>query len=334
MANTDFSAKLLELLSDKENSVISPYGIETVLAMVSEGADEEGEDEIASSLGFQNCGEFSANVLLEMNIPCGAMKSENKVTLVKGLGDVELLERFKKTMKDIYYADVREEKSQVESMVQLKNISTFKAEWLYTMERDVFKDNIFTNADGSICRPVFLNCEEKLNCYKSSKTKAVAIPYKYDDEKTPYELVLIDSEKPLSASTLNEIFSNMTKEKCYIEFPEFKINSEYDLIPMMQALGLNSIFDETKCVLTQIATRPMYAKAFGQKAEIKVDKNGTVAKAFTCMFDYIEGGITLFIERFVFTKPFNYFLRNTLSGEILFMGKVNKLSNFEDRKSL
>ena len=38
------------------------------------------------------------------------------------------------------------------------------------------------------------------------------------------------------------------------------------------------------------------------------------------------------IEELVFNKPFQYFLRNTTTGEIVFMGKVNKLSDCEKQK--
>ena len=42
----NFPAKLLPLLSENCNSVICPYGIETVLSMVAEGASQESLEDI------------------------------------------------------------------------------------------------------------------------------------------------------------------------------------------------------------------------------------------------------------------------------------------------
>ena len=65
---------------------------------------------------------------------------------------------------------------------------------------------------------------------------------------------------------------------------------------------------------------------------IEVDKNGTVAKAKTMMCCMCFGGVRNYVEELVFDKPFHYFLRNTTTGEIIFMGKVNKLSDCERTK--
>lgn len=103
---------------------------------------------------------------------------------------------------------------------------------------------------------------------------------------------------------------------------------------MMQKLGLNNIFDEEFPAFDKIATQPLYAKAFAQKAEIEVDKEGTVAKAVTMMATYCLAGLPERKVHMVFRKPFSYFLRNTSTGEIVFMGKVNKLSDCTRQKPI
>ena len=39
-------------------------------------------------------------------------------------------------------------------------------------------------------------------------------------------------------------------------------------------------------------------------------------------------------KEIVFDKPFYYFLRNTTTGEIIFMGKVNNLKNYQGKRKL
>ena len=335
--NSEFVAKLLTLLSDKDNSVISPHGIATVLAMASEGANRDSLDEILECLGFPSIDELRKTVVDAISNPCDAFTSENTFTLVKGKDKVELRELFEQTLINQYAADISEESSSGETSIQLKNVATFKAAWAVEMERDIIGRKCFHNADGSLCKPAFLSCTEELRYYIDDEfdpaVKAVAIPYALAGHSISYELVLVNSEKPLTEKLVNEVLSNMQRDECEVEFPEFTINSNYDLVPMMKSLGIKDIFDQEKCTLVGIATEPLYADAFTQKAEIQVDKKGTVAIAITCVTLCLKGGIS-FCNRFRFNKPFHYFLRNTNTGEILFMGKVNRLSNCERRPAL
>jgi serine protease inhibitor len=91
-------------------------------------------------------------------------------------------------------------------------------------------------------------------------------------------------------------------------------------------IGLKTIFNENTEAFDRVASKPLYASKFKQKAEIKVDENGTVAKAETFMTMCLSQCIVR-KEEVVFDKPFSYFIRNAESGEILFLGKVNKLSD-------
>lgn len=334
--NIGFITRLLTLLSDKDNSVISPYGIAAVLAMAAEGASGNSLNEILTCLGFDTVDELRGAVVDFIKNPCDAFSSENVVTLRKGGDSAKLCEQFKQVMECQYAADVEEKDAAGESTVELSNVATFKAEWLIEMERDITARKCFHNADGTLCRPAFLSCTEELRYYQDDEfwpaVKAVAIPYALVGRSIPYELVLVDSEKPLTENLINEMLSNMQRDECEIEFPEFSIKSNYNLIPMMKVLGIKDIFDQDKSVLDGIATEPLYADSFSQRAEIQVDKNGTVAIAITCMTMCLKGGISSH-DKFRFNKPFSYFLRNTNTGEILFMGKVNELSDCERRPS-
>ena len=332
-----FPVKLLPLLEGEDNAVICPYGIEAVLAMVAEGAREEALEQILYVLGFENMEELREAVLAVQDVRCSAFTSDNSLDLKKGEENLELLPDFKQIMEERYNASISESASNGEATLKLQNLANFKAEWFYKMERDASHDRRFKNADGSVARPAFLSAEKDFLRYYQElvgvdglKTmKAVALPYKFQDERIPYELVLVDSEEELTEETLQNILSNMHLEKCKVIFPEFSIKNKYDLIPIMKCLGLNTIFSKNFPGFDKIASEPLYAEKFIQEAEIEVDKNGTVAKARTMMSCMCFGGFSNYVEELVFDKPFHYFLRNTTTGEIVFMGKVNKLSDCE-----
>ena len=334
--NLTFPVKLLPLLEGKDNAVICPYGIEAVLAMVAEGACDEALEQILYVLGFENMEELREAVLAVQDARCSAFTSDNSLELKKGEENLELLPEFKQIMEERYNASISEGASGGKATLKLQNLANFKAEWFYKMERDASHERKFRNTDGSVAHPAFLSAEKDFLRYYQEvvgvdglKTmKAVALPYKFQDERIPYELVLVDSEEELTKEALQNILSNMHLEKCKVIFPEFSIKNKYDLVPVMQCLGLNTIFNENFPSFDKIATQPLYADKFMQEAEIEVDKNGTVAKAVTSMLCMCyKGGFDEIVEKIVFDKPFHYFLRNTTTGEIIFMGKVNKLED-------
>ena len=66
-----------------------------------------------------------------------------------------------------------------------------------------------------------------------------------------------------------------------------------------------------------------------------VDEKGTVAIGViemdcTHIGDYMDEVIP---KEIVFDKPFYYFLRNTTTGEIIFMGKVNNIKSYQGRRN-
>ena len=338
----DFVTKLLPLLSENDNSVICPYGIATVLAMVAEGASEESLQEIITALGYENLEELRKVVLSVQDVRCSAFTSDNSLVVKQGNEKMELLPSFRQIMMERYNSSITEQASDGEPSVELKNVAEFKAEWLYPMVRDASQVKKFRNTDGSYSHPAYLSAtkeflryyDDDFGCRVNSSIKAVALPYKLQDERIPYELVLVDSKDPLTEESLQGILSKMRLGKCKVVFPEFSIKNKYDLVPMMKKLGLENIFDEYNEAFNKIATVPLYAEKFSQEAEIEVDKNGTVAKAVTTMMLGKTMCMPEMIEELVFNKPFQYFLRNTTTGEIVFMGKVNKLSDCEKKQPI
>lgn len=196
-----FPGNLIGLLSTEENSVICPYGIATVLAMVAEGASDESLREILAVLGYKDMDEFREAILAVQNADCEALKSENSLNLKKGEEKLELLDAFEKKMLDAYKASIMEQNSDGLATLELKNVATFKAKWLYKLERDLSHGNLFRNGDGSLSHPAYLTCEEDDVKYYyedgdsyDDEVKAVALPYKLGKEEIPYEMVLVESK--------------------------------------------------------------------------------------------------------------------------------------------
>ena len=325
--NLAFPVNLLSLLDNEHNSVISPYGIATVLAMAAEGSNDECLKEILSTVGFSSLEEMRKAVLDVHNENCGVFISDNSLELKQGDKIIELLDAYKNIVEDSYKASITEGRSVDESFVGLKNVASFNAKWFHKMERDNSGEITFLNVDGSHSYPAFLKAKNSYRHYDSEQdfyakkaVKAIALPYKFNDKLVPYELVVVESKEQLSGELLQYVLENMKLGKCEVELPEFTIKNEYDLIPLMKELGLSSIFNKNIEAFDKIATEPLYANSFFQDAEIKVDECGTVAKAVTFMGMFAISCVVESVPHFCFNRPFQYFLRNIKTGDIIFMG--------------
>lgn len=331
-ANNSLAIKLVPFLSQKENTVMSPLGIKTVLSMVAEGASCEALDEILAILGVENLDQIRETIFAMQEDGCTAFSSENSLHLESGMEKLQLADDFRRTMKKDYETEITEAESDGFAKLKLVNEASFAAKWAVDLELDQSGENHFNNVDLTTSNPLFLRYEgEKLkfcNGYqkynRSVGVKAVALPYVLDNKPIPYELVLIDTNLELTKKNLDYILDSLHDGDCEVYFPEFKIQNKHNLIPIMENLGLKNIFDSVASRLDKIASQRLFVNEFGQDAEIVVDRDGTIAKATTycglmtcCLQDESK--------ELRFTKPFHYILRKIDTGEIIFIGNVNKL---------
>ena len=341
--NNKIATSLIPLLSKQENSVMSPYGIKTVLSMAAEGTSGESLNEILAVLGMESLDEVRRTVFSLQNDKAKAFTSVNNLKLCRGHEKLALQEDFRRIIMEDYKAVIEEENSSGPAELTLTNNVQFKAKWLVSLDIDKSSGvRKFSNADDTTSLPIFLKyegnsikyCNGYAEEYDNQRVKAVALPYKFNDSAIPYELILIDTQIALTEDSIAYILDNLHyNRKFELRFPEFTIKGKYDLIPMMKLLGLKRIFNENIEELNKIATEPLFVNKFEQEAEIIVDKVGTVARAktsmsmMTCCMPEISPEVE-------FENPFYYILRNTTNGEILFIGKVNKLEDAEIDRSI
>lgn len=109
-----------------------------------------------------------------------------------------------------------------------------------------------------------------------------------------------------------------------IGIPRFKTASSYNLIPVLQKLGVN-------IALTPLADFSGISTDSGlcltdaiQKATIEVDEEGVTATASTGA-TFGDGACVIVSEKVIFDRPFLYLIRESSTGAILFIGNVSHL---------
>lgn len=110
-------------------------------------------------------------------------------------------------------------------------------------------------------------------------------------------------------------------EKLDVTLPRFKIEQAVDLVPPLQALGVNDAFSQTLADLSGMnGKKDLYVSAALHKAFVEVTEAGTEAAAATAVVVGVKSAAepppTVRADR-----PFLFLIRDTQTGLILFLGR-------------
>jgi len=136
-------------------------------------------------------------------------------------------------------------------------------------------------------------------------------------------------EESLDATQLAAWRRALSSREVSVSLPRFLIDSleATELSQSLEALGMTRAFDRERADFTAIANPPnpadrLYLDEIFHKAFVKVDEQGTEAAAATGARGMIMGGRSKPALEFKADHPFLFFIVDTASGLVLFMGRV------------
>jgi serpin B len=151
--------------------------------------------------------------------------------------------------------------------------------------------------------------------------------------------VLIPEES--GSKTIDELYRSLSEEEIMailektdslgkteirkLELPKFEM--EYGLTVLNDALkelGMKKAFEPGKADFEQIG-KNLYVGTVSHKAKIKVEEWGTEAAAATGIEVECTSAVQEDYIDFIVNKPFIFFIRDTKTDTILFMGEINDL---------
>ncbi|KAI0213590.1 Serpin B3 [Lamellibrachia satsuma] len=157
--------------------------------------------------------------------------------------------------------------------------------------------------------------------------KILELPY-VGDEVSMYILLpntvdgLAALEAQLTSVKLRNAISSMQQAKVDVSIPKFKMTLAIDLNCILKSMGMSDLFVSKVADLSGIdGTRNLFVSKVVHKAYIDVNEEGTEAAAATG----IVVGITSVQPRpkiFKADHPFLFFIREKVTGSILFSGRV------------
>jgi serpin B len=166
--------------------------------------------------------------------------------------------------------------------------------------------------------------------------KVLELPY--ENGALAMDIVLPDAvdgldavEARLTPALLDKWFGAAAGEHVAVSLPKLEIapQAPLSLATTLSAMGMPLAFTQGRADFTGMANPPdpaerLHISAVFHKGFIKVDEKGTEAAAASAVIMAVEAAAAPVSQprEFKADHPFLYFLRDTRSGLVLFMGRV------------
>ena len=218
----------------------------------------------------------------------------------------------------------------VSTMVVVVNAIYFKGLWESPFDTfDTFSAPFYTSSSDSVdvdmmnkyMAPYFYANLPHLDC------QIIELPYAGGDVSM-YILLpnavdgLAALEDRLTVATLKDAISSMRQKDLDVTLPKFKLTQKLDLSAFLKSMGMVDVFDASVADLSGIDSVPgsLSISAIVHKAYVDVNEDGTEAAAATGIM--VGAGMPLDTVYFNADHPFLFFIREKVSGSILFSGRL------------
>lgn len=346
--------------NNKENIIISPLSLHTVLALIQNGASGQTKEEMLQALEMKGFDDNTVNESYKSiiahynNLKSLEVKMGNSIWMNKGL---QVREDFKNTGKNFYEAEINtvdfSKSSAVETInkwisnqtagkikkivdkfdddtaMALINTVYFKGKWSKPFIEGRTSKQKFTSSDGSVKEVDMMREQLGVDYLKGEGFQAVRLPY--EDSNFGMYVFLPDKEssvdallKDMSFDKWNSWLSKFAKQQVQVQLPKFKVEFEEELNDMLKSFGMKSAFTDNADFSKISDKHSLFIKLVKQKCYIDVNEAGTEAAAVTAVvLEQTSAPADKPIE-FKADRPFIYAIADKKTGMILFMGVIER----------
>ncbi len=208
----------------------------------------------------------------------------------------------------------------------ITNAIYFKGTWLTQFQEENTEESDFWTSNTDSVRADLMKQEGRFDYMQSDGVKVLKMPYEGDRLSMlvvlPEDRDGIDSlEESLSSEIIKKWQQKLYSEEVKVVMPKFTTKTSYDLIPLLQSLGMLDVFNPGGADLKNIGSSDanLFVSAASHDAFVDVNEEGTEAAAVTTIIDQTISES----PRFIADHPFLFIIQDDESGTILFMGKLS-----------
>lgn len=346
--------------NSKDNIVISPLSLNTILSLTQNGAAGNTKVEMLKALEMEGYDDKTINdsyknIIAHFNSLKGIeTKLGNSVWIEKGAA---VKKDFKAAGQEYYEAEINEldfsKKSSVDSVnkwvynytagkidkivdsfdlntyMTLINTVYFKGKWSKPFTESHTKKAHFTNSESRTENVDMMQESLSVEYLKNDSFEAVRIPYE-DNNFGMYVFL------PNKSSSIDKLMKDMNleswgnwmkdfkKAQVQVSLPRFKIEFEEKLNDMLMDFGMKEAFGGKADFRNITEETKLYISLVKQKSYIDVNEAGTEAASATAV---VMKSVSIEADKpisFTADRPFIYAIADKKTGLIVFMGKVEK----------
>ena len=232
-------------------------------------------------------------------------------------------------------------KTDADTLLMLISTLYFKGTWADQFEPFNTNEDTFTTASGTEQKIDFMHRTKNGSYYRGEGFTVASLPFR---DGTAMWFLLPDEGVSLEQITSNlPMMAVDTSEGCYelpaLELaaqqgygeirwsvPKFDVDSDLDLIPTLEALGVTDVFTDGVADFSPLTDLDALVSAVKHAARVKVDEEGCEAAAFTAIMVEATAAMPeqLPVVEMNLNRPFG-FLITGVDGLPLFTGVVNTM---------
>ena len=362
-AHNDFGFELLKALEQSEgnrNVFLSPSSVAIALSMVYNGAHGQTKTAMEKTLELEGLEMGQVNQqsldlikLLGNPDPKVQLSVADSVWARKG---VNFRPEFLKTVLTFYQAQAtvldfrspgaastinawvnEKTRGKIPSIVAppippdmvmyLINAVYFKGSWTTAFDKKLTENRNFTPAGGAPEKRPLMKQHGHFPYLETEDFQSVSLPYGTNRRLSMYVFLPKKDLKGLVAKLDGESWDRWMRQYSNTEgtilLPRFKMEYETELKPALAQLGMGAAF-QGDADFSGIG-QGMYISGVRHKSYVDVNEEGTEAAAVTSV---MVGATAVRVEPKIFymevNRPFLFAIRDSQSGEVLFLGVVQK----------
>ena len=212
----------------------------------------------------------------------------------------------------------------------LINAIYMRAAWTHPFDADNTDKHDFTLLSGSTVSADEMHQSIQTLYAAGDGWKAVELPYVSDFSMlvvVPDGGRFAEVERGLDYAQVQAISDKLADFDVTLALPKWESKTAMSMKSMLEDLGMSELFKRYDADLTGIADMHPYndnlfVSLVLHQANVTVDEKGTEAAAATAVIGDITGGPGPANRTLTIDRPFIYLIRDNVTGEILFLGRV------------
>lgn len=339
----------MKYMPKDQNYMISPFSIKMAMMMAANGANGYTQKEILSALGVSSIDEYNqkaSDIITRYNSNKDVnLNVANSIWLNKteAMG-ANFKDTYKKIISDFYKGVAREESadtiaSKINDFIAketnnkitnvlpaerpagflsaLVNTIYFKGSFENQFDTANTKKDTFTDRNGNKSEIDFMNQTKHFGYYENDGVQMLKMNYSGRD--IAMYILLNDDDKDVD---INDIISKMEYKNVSVSMPKFKTEFTKSFVDVLKQMGINIAFTNAADFSNMFDNVEAHISDVIHKTFIEVDENGTEAAAAAVIL-MTKNSLPMpeEIKEFKANRPFTYFIRDEVSGEILFLGE-------------